>query len=162
MAIDDVPAATEARAGWGGERPSIRVVIADDHELIRRSMRNVLDGEAGIDVVDEADGVESTVQSVRLHRPHVLVCDLRLPSLSNVATIQLIRDRIARTRIVLATMELNPAFAQLALAAGATGFVSKDLADSELAPAVRAAATGARYVSPRAASLGGRSGAGRG
>ncbi len=130
---------------------AIRVVLADDHELIRRSMRDVLDGEDGIDVVGEADGIESTLRSVRLHRPHVLVCDLRMPSLSNVATIQLIRERIARTRIVLATMELNPAFAQLALAAGATGFVSKDLADSELVPAVRAAATGTRYVSPRVA-----------
>ena len=79
------------------------------------------------------------------------------PSLSNLATMQLIRERVARTKIVLATMELNPAFAQLALAAGATGFVSKDLADSELVPAVRAAAIGTRYVSPRVTrSLGSR------
>jgi len=156
MAIDRVPVDAEV-GGKGGEGSTIRVVLADDHELIRRSMRSVLDGEQGIDVVGEADGVDSTVRSVRVHRPHVLVCDLRMPSLSNVATIRLIRDRVARTRIVLATMELNPAFAQLALAAGATGFVSKDLADSELAPAVRAAARGQRYVSPRVArNLGSR------
>ena len=143
--MDDVPAVGRT----GGDASPIRVVLADDHELIRRSMREVLDGEEGIDVVGEADEVESTVRSVRIHKPHVLVCDLRMPSLSNLATMQLVRERVARTKIVLATMELNPAFAQLALAAGATGFVSKDLADSELAPAVRAAATGERYVSPR-------------
>ena len=146
-----------AVGGRGSDASPIRVVLADDHELIRRSMREVLDGEEGIDVVGEAGEVESTVHCVRLHRPHVLVCDLRMPSLSNLATMQLIRERVARTKIVLATMELNPAFAQLALAAGATGFVSKDLADSELVPAVRAAAIGTRYVSPRVTrSLGAR------
>jgi DNA-binding NarL/FixJ family response regulator len=135
---------------------SIRVVLADDHALIRSSLRSVLDSEAGIDVVAESGEVESTVRDVRIHHPHVLVCDLRLPRLSNIETIRVIRDRLARTRIVLATMEFNPAFAQLALSAGATGFVSKDLADVELPPAVRAAARGERWVSPRAAAyLGG-------
>ncbi len=141
----DRDGAADAAAG------PIRVVLADDHALIRSSLRKVLDSEAGIDVVAESGEVESTVRDVRVHRPHVLVCDLRLPRLSNIETIRVIRDRLARTRIVLATMELNPAFAQLALSAGATGFVSKDLADVELPPAVRAAARGERYVSPRAA-----------
>jgi DNA-binding NarL/FixJ family response regulator len=149
MTIGEVLTDADAVGTVGGDGSTIRVVIADDHEPIRRSMRSVLECEAGIDVVAEADGLESTVRSVRLHRPHVLVCDLRLPRLSNVATIQLIREHMARTRIVLATMELNPAFAQLAFASGATGFVSKDLADAELVPAVRAAATGERYLSPR-------------
>lgn len=141
----------EHRDGAADAPVPIRVVLADDHALIRRSMRRVLDSESGIDVVAEAGEVEATVRDVRVHRPHVLVCDLRLPGLSNIETIRLIRARLARTRIVLATMELNPAFAQLALSAGATGFVSKDLADVELPPAVRAAARGERYVSPRVA-----------
>jgi two-component system response regulator NreC len=149
MSIVEVPARADAAGAELEQGSTIRVVIADDHELVRRSMRSVLDSEAGIAVVGEADALESAVESVRRHRPHVLVCDLRMPRLSNVATIGLIRDRVAATKIVLATMELNPAFAHLALASGATGFVSKDLADAELVPAVRAAAAGEPYVSPR-------------
>src|SRR5664280_1982278 len=98
MAINPATVGRSMAEVGPGADSEIRVVLADDHELIRSSMRSVLDGEDGIAVVAEAAEVESAVRSVRLHRAHVLVCDLRLPALSNVATIQLIRDRIARTR----------------------------------------------------------------
>ena len=124
-------------------------MLADDHALIRRSMRRVLDGEEGIDVVSETAELGSTFRDVRVHHPHVLVFDLRLPGCSSDATIRRLRAGVARTAIVLASMELNPALAQLALNLGVLGFVCKDLSDTELAPAVRAAARGQRYVSPR-------------
>ena len=106
-----------------------------------------------MEVVAEADDLESTVRSVKFDRPHVLVLGLRLPDGSGVAAIHVVlRDRESDTGIVVATMEQDAAFAQRALAAGALGFVSKDLADSELAPAVRAVARGEQYVSPGVAA----------
>ncbi len=141
--------AREQAQGDGTRSGPIRVVLADDHALIRRSMRRVLDGEEGIDVVSETAELGSTFRDVRVHHPHVLVFDLRLPGCSSDATIRRLRAGVARTAIVLASMELNPALAQLALNLGVLGFVCKDLSDTELAPAVRAAARGQRYVSPR-------------
>lgn len=128
---------------------AIRVVLADDHALMRSSLRGVLDGEWDIDVVAEAGDLESTVRYVQLDRPHVLVLGLRPPNGSGIAAIHVVlRDRVSDIGIVVATMECDPAFAQRALAAGALGFVSKHLADTELPPAVRAVARGERYVSP--------------
>ncbi len=129
----------------------IRVVLADDHALMRRSLRLLLDGEEGIEVIAEADELASAVRHVHDHQPRVLVLDLRMPGGSSVETIGKLRERVPDTQIVVLTMEDNPVFAQRALASGALGFVLKELADSELPQAVRAAASGEEYVSPRVA-----------
>jgi two-component system response regulator NreC len=130
----------------------IRVVLADDHALMRRSLRLLLDGEEGIEVIAEADELASAVRHVHDHQPRVLVLDLRMPGGSSVETIGKLRERVPDTQIVVLTMEDNPVFAQRALASGALGFVLKELADSELPQAVRAAASGEEYVSPRVAA----------
>ena len=131
---------------------SIRVVLADDHALMRRSLRLLLDGEEGLEVVAEADDHMSAVQSVQAHRPDVLVLDLRMGGGSGVEAIRTLGERVPNTKIVILTMEDNPVFAQRALTAGASAFVVKDLADSELAQAIRAAARDEEYVSPRVAA----------
>ncbi len=130
----------------------IRVVLADDHPLVRSSVRRLLDGEEDVEVIAEAGDLASAVRHVQAHRPCVLVLDLMMPDGSGIQAIGPLRERVPATRIVVMTMEDSPAFAQSALAAGASGFVAKELADDELADAVRAAARGARYVSPRMAS----------
>ena len=129
----------------------IRVVLADDHDLVRSSVRRLLDSEENVEVVAEAGDLASVVRLLERHRPCVLVLDLRLPGGSSVETIASLLERVPGTRIVVMTMEGNPAFAQRALAVGALGFVAKELADDELSAAVRAAARGERYVSPRVA-----------
>jgi len=129
----------------------IRVVLADDHDLVRSSVRRLLDAEENVEVVAEAGDLASVVRLLERHRPCVLVLDLRLPRGSGVETIDSLLERVPGTRIVVMTMESNPAFAQRALAVGALGFVAKELADDELPGAVRAAASGERYVSPRVA-----------
>ncbi len=129
----------------------IRVVLADDHDLVRSSVRRLLDSEENVEVVAEAGDLASVVRLLERHRPCVLVLDLRLPGGSSVETIASLLERVPGTRIVVMTMEGNPAFAQRALAVGALGFVAKELADDELPAAVRAAARGERYVSPRVA-----------
>jgi two-component system response regulator NreC len=140
------------------EVAAISVVLADDHAQMRRSLRLLLDGEEGLAVVGEADDLASTVGHVQACRPLVLVLSLGMPGMpggsggSGGETIRQIRARAPATQIVVVTMDENPVLAQCALGAGALGFVVKDLADEELAPAIRQAAGGEQYVSPRVAA----------
>jgi len=131
----------------------IRVVVADDHELMRHSLCLALEGERDIEVVDEADDIASAIHAVHVHRPHVLVLGLRMPGGSAVEAIGELRAGAPGTRILALSMRANPAFARQAIASGASGFVLKDLADSELVQAVRAAVSGASYVSPHLAAV---------
>jgi two-component system response regulator NreC len=132
---------------------AIRVVLADDHAQMRRSLRMVLDGEDGVKVIAEAGDLPTVMRHVRGHRPNVLVLDLRMPHGSSIDAIRSLREQVPSTEIVVVTMEGNPAFAQQALDADAIGFVLKDTADAELPEAVRRAARREPYVSPR---VGGR------
>jgi len=127
----------------------IRVVLADDHAMVRRTMRRLLDNEQGIQVRAEASDLSGAIGHLHRHAPHVLVLDLRLPNGSTIDTIRRLRAQMPRTEIVVVTMEESRQFARQALDAGAVGFVLKDRADSELVPAVRLAASGEEYVSPR-------------
>ncbi len=144
------PALTETGLNPSARLP-IRVVLADDHALMRRSLRLLLEGEEGVDVIAEAGDLASAVSHVHGHRPHVLVLDLGMSNGSNIEAIGQLRERAPETQIVVLTMQDNPVFAQHAFAAGALGFVAKELADSELPQAIRAAARGEQYVSPRVA-----------
>jgi two-component system, NarL family, response regulator NreC len=130
----------------------IRVVVADDHLLMRRSLRRLLENEKNIEVIAEADDLTGAAHHVHGRRPHVLVLDLGMCGMSSLQTIGQLRERAPDTQIVIVTMEENPAFAQRALAAGALGFVSKDRADTDLPEAVRAAASDEEYLSPSVAA----------
>jgi two-component system response regulator NreC len=135
-----------AGATFGGL--PIQVIVADDHGLLRRSLRLLLDHECDLDVIAEAEDLASTERHVERLRPAVLVLDLRMPGGSSVEVIGRLRERVPETQIVVLTMERNAGFARRALAAGALGFVLKDQADVELPAAVRAAAHAQEYVSP--------------
>jgi two-component system response regulator NreC len=126
----------------------IQVVLADDHEMVRRNLRLLLDREEGVEVIAEAADLSTVARHVHGHVPHVLVLDLEMPNGSSIETIRRLRDQVPETEIVVLTMEASPLFAQQALDAGAVGFVLKDKADSELPAAVRKAAGGNEYISP--------------
>jgi two-component system response regulator NreC len=103
-------------------------------------------------VIAEADDLASVVRHVHGHRPHVLVLDLGMSGGSGMEAVRQLRERSPETQIVVVTMDESPVFAHRALAAGALGFVTKEMADEQLADAVRQAARGERYVSPRVAA----------
>ncbi len=132
--------------------PPIRVVLADDHALMRRSLRLLLESEEDIEVIAEACDLASVSGHVHGQQPHVLVLDLGMPGGSSIEAIGQLRERVPDTQIVVMAMEEDPVFAQRALTAGATGYVTKELADSELPQAIRAAVRGEQYVSPPAAA----------
>lgn len=131
---------------------AIRVVLADDHAFLRRSLRMLLDGDGEFDVVAEASDVPTVVRHVRAHRPHVLVLDLLMPGGSSLTTIRQLRGDVPDTAIVVTTMLDDPRFAREAIAAGASGYVLKDEAAEDLPEAIRRAARGASFVTPRVSS----------
>ncbi len=132
-----------------GTRPApISVLIADDHAAVRRALRLLLDGERDVEVVAELGDMGKIIERARATQPHVSVLDLDLPGGSSIHTIGRLRVHAPETQIVLLTLEESPVFAAQALAAGASGLVAKHHADSELPPAIRAAAIGKVYLSP--------------
>jgi two-component system, NarL family, response regulator NreC len=136
----------------GPQASPITVILADDHDAVRRNLRLLLDREEGVEVVAEAADISAVLRHVPSRVPHVLVLDLRMPNGSSVETIRRLRAEVPETEIVVLTMEQSPAFAHRALGAGAIGFVLKDKADDELPEAVRRAAQGEEYVSTRVAA----------
>jgi two-component system response regulator NreC len=127
----------------------IRIVLADDHAVVRSGLRLVLDGEEGFEVVAEAGTVADTLRKVRAIRPDVLVLDLNMGSESSLPEIPGLRADVPGTAIVVLTMQNEPAFARQALQAGAAAYVLKEAADDELVHAVRAAARGEIYLNPQ-------------
>jgi len=126
-----------------------KIVIADDHRVVRSGLRMLLDREDGFEVVAEAGDVADARRYVRAHRPDVLVLDLNMPGGSGLEAIPLVRAEAPETSIVVLTMQSDPSFARQALQAGALGFVLKEAADDELMGAIRLAAEGETYLNPR-------------
>jgi two-component system response regulator NreC len=131
------------------QHAAITVVIADDHAVVRAGLRMLLDREPEIEVVAEAADGESAVRYARGHHPTVLLLDLNMPPGSGLSAIPHLRLEAPATAIVVLTMQEEPEFAREALRAGALGYVLKEAADSELVEAVRRAAAGRTYLSPR-------------
>jgi two-component system response regulator NreC len=134
--------------GVGGEA-SVSVVLAENHPSLRRSLRSVLDTDDRVLVLAEASDLATATCHVDRLRPQVFLFDPWLLDQSGVEAVRCLREQAPSTAIVVLTMDESKAFAQQALAAGALGFVLKDTADSELPQAVRLAARGEGYTSPR-------------
>lgn len=128
---------------------TIRIVLADDHAVVRAGLRLLLDSEPDFEVVAEASDIDSAKRYVRGHHPAVLVLDLNMPGGSSLEAIPVIREESPETQIVVLTMQQEPAFAREALGGGALGYVLKEAADDELVEAVRRAAAGESFLNPR-------------
>ena len=127
----------------------IKIVIADDHAIVRRGLRQLLEGEDGFEVVAEAEDVESARRYLRGHHPNVLVLDLNMPGEPSIEAIPKLRSEFPQTQIVVLTMQNEPAYARSALSAGVLGYVLKESADAELVEAIRSAVAGEQYLNPR-------------
>jgi two-component system response regulator NreC len=128
---------------------SIRIVLADDHGIVRAGLRLLLDADPDFDVVAEASDVDEALRAVLGHKPDVLVLDLNMPGeQSSLDAVQGVSDRSPATRTVILTMQEDPEYARRALRAGALGYVLKEAADVELVEAVRRAARGDTYLNP--------------
>ena len=135
--------------GDGARATRIRIVIADDHVVVRRGLRTLFDGEPDFEVVAEAADLDGARRYVRGHHPRVLVLDLNMPGESSLDAIPALRAESPDTQIVVLTMQDEPEFAREALGAGALGYVLKEAAAGEIVEAVRLAAEGKTYLNPR-------------
>jgi DNA-binding NarL/FixJ family response regulator len=138
----------------------ISVVLGDEHVPMRRSLRMLLDGEPGIQVIGEAGDPPTAALQVQDHLPNVLILDMDLgaggsarSSGAGLALTSFVRATAPQTQVVLLTMQEHPGFVRRAFDAGAVGLVRKDLAEIELPAAVRVAARGERYVSATFAGM---------
>jgi two-component system response regulator NreC len=127
----------------------ITVVIADDHAVVRKGLRLIVNTEPGMRVVAEAGTLDDGLRKVRAHRASVLVLDLSMPDGSGLDAIPTILEQAPTTAIVVLTMENDPSIARTALQSGALGFVLKEAADDELLTAIRLASQGETYLNPR-------------
>jgi DNA-binding NarL/FixJ family response regulator len=126
----------------------IRVLIADDQELVRTGFRVILEAEGDIEVVAEAENGKEAVRQAALAKPEVVLMDIRMPELDGLAaTEQILRQPDPPTIVVLTTFDQNE-YIYRALRAGAAGFLLKDAPSSRLIAAVRAAATGDSLIEP--------------
>jgi two-component system response regulator NreC len=126
----------------------ISIVLADDHTVVRRALRLLLEEEEDLEVVAEASDAEGAIRYLRGHKPTVLILDLNMPGRPSLEAIPEMREASPETRIVVLTMQKEPAFARQALQLGVLGYVLKEAADDELVQAVRRAAAGDTYLQP--------------
>jgi two-component system response regulator NreC len=127
----------------------VTVVIADDHAVVRKGLRLLVEAEPDLRVVAEAGTVPDALRMAKAHRPNVIVLDLNMPGGSSLEAIPTMRQEAPMTAIVVLTMQNDPSFARQALQSGALGFVLKEAADDELLGAIRLAAEGETYLNPR-------------
>lgn len=132
----------------GSRRARVTIVLADDHQVVRAGLRLLLESQADFEVVSEAGDIDLTERRVAAYHPNVLVLDVNMPGGSTIPAIPRIRESAPDTHIVVLTMQSDPELAREALRAGATGFVLKEAAESELIQAIRLAAAGRTYLNP--------------
>lgn len=125
----------------------IRVLIADDHTLVRDGLRHILQCTSGFEVTGEARDGASTMALVRSADAHVLVLDLSMPGRNGVELIKQIKDEKPALRILVLTMHAEQQYAVRAFKAGASGYLTKESASAELVAAVTKVASGGVYVS---------------
>jgi two-component system, NarL family, response regulator NreC len=124
----------------------IRLLLADDHAILRAGLRMLLDAQPDMLVVGEAADGEEAVRRALVTRPDVAVVDLTMPGLSGVETLQRLRRELPSARLLVLTMHEDPGYARMAQAAGASGHVIKDADSSELLSAIRAVHRGRTFV----------------
>ncbi|MEO6857291.1 MAG: response regulator transcription factor [Solirubrobacteraceae bacterium] len=143
----------------GSGQPALKVVIVDDHAVVRKGVRALLKPEPEFEVVAEAGNVLEALEAVRACHPELVVLDIHLPGEPSLPAIARMKEISPSTRFLVLTMYDDPIFARHALEAGASGYMLKEAAPIELIRALRAVAAGERYLHP---SLGAKLAAGGG
>lgn len=128
--------------------PAIRILIADDHAVVRAGLRLLLEIEEDLEVVGEAGSGEEALRLSRSLKPDVVLMDVVMPGMSGLEATPPILQASPETRVLVLSMQDDPRYVHEAFAAGASGYVLKEAADSEVVAAIREVAAGSRYVHP--------------
>src|SRR5437762_5167935 len=131
----------------------IRVLLADDHQILLDGLRRLIDAKPDMHVVATATDAKSAIDAVREHRPDVLVLDLSMPGGGGLEVARRLRQMEIATKIVILTMYAEERFVMEAVRLGAAGYVLKKAGDKQLFEAIRAVAAGEAYLTPAAIRL---------
>ncbi|MEU2298467.1 response regulator [Streptomyces antibioticus] len=132
------------------EQPPTRILLADDHALVRRGVRLILDGESDLVVIAEADDGAEAVAQARALRPDLAILDIAMPRLTGLQAARELSRVLPDLRILILTMYDNEQYFFEALSAGASGYVLKSVADRDLVEACRATMRGEPFLYPGA------------
>jgi DNA-binding NarL/FixJ family response regulator len=127
---------------------NVKILLADDHRIVRSGLRSLLEKEAGIEVIAEAANGRDTVRVAGQLSPDVVVMDITMPDLNGIEATRQVVEAAPRTKVIALSMHSDRMFVRGMLAAGASGYLLKDCAFEELVRAVRAVAAGQAYLSP--------------
>jgi DNA-binding NarL/FixJ family response regulator len=126
----------------------IRLVIADDHPLMRDALRRTIEAEPGLRVVAEAGDGREALQAILDHQPDLAILDIDMPGLDGFAVVRALRDKGQTVPVVVLTVHDDPAFFETALELGVKGYILKDSRASDIVAGVQAVASGQVYASP--------------
>jgi two-component system response regulator NreC len=131
----------------------IRVLIADDHAILRAGLKMLVNAQADMEVVSEAPDGEKAVAAARETKPDVALLDLTMPGIGGMRALQEMARTCRKTRVLVLTMHDDPAYLRSVLAAGASGYLLKRTVDAELLAAIRAVHRGGTYLDPSLANV---------
>ncbi len=132
---------------------SLRIILADDHRIMREGLRSLLEKQPGMEVIAEADNGRTTVQLSRKFKPDVVLMDIIMPDLNGIeATRQIVND-VPGIKVVALSMHSDSKFVTEMLSAGASGYLLKDSAFEELGNALHTVMKNQTYLSPKIADL---------
>ena len=126
----------------------IRVLVVDDHAVVRTGLRSVLDAEPGIETVAEAADADSAVFEAMEHKPDVVLLDVMMPRKSGIEGMPALQQAAPDAKVLVLSMQDDPRYVREAFDAGASGYILKEADDTEVVDAVRTVAGGERYLHP--------------
>ena len=126
---------------------SIRVILADDHTLVRAGIRALLEKLPQVEVIGEAEDGRAVLELVRRHRPNIVLMDIGMPGLNGLETTERLSKESPETRVIILSMHHNEEYVRRAISAGASGYLTKRAAASEIAFALSNVANGEFYFS---------------
>jgi len=133
--------------------PQIRVLIADDHQLVRRGLRGLLEREGAFKVVAEAADGYQAIELATQHKPDIVLLDVAMPRLNGTDAAQRISEKLPGSRVIILSMHSDEAYVLKALKAGARGYLLKASPEDDVLAAVRAVAAGNAWFSPSITKL---------
>jgi DNA-binding NarL/FixJ family response regulator len=127
---------------------AIKIVLADDHQIVRHGLRTLLSGEPDMKVVAEADNGRAALRLVKELRPDIVIMDISMPDLNGIEATRQVREEHPGVKVIALSMHSDSLFVLNMLKAGASGYLLKDCALEELVQAIRAVMKGKTYLSP--------------
>jgi DNA-binding NarL/FixJ family response regulator len=132
---------------------TLKILLADDHNLIREGLRSLIEKQPGMTVVGEAADGRTAVRLARKLAPDIVVMDISMPELNGIDATRQILEASPKARVIALSMQSDKRFVAAALKAGAAGYLLKDGVSAEVSDAIRAVAAGQTYLSPRIAGV---------